>query len=136
MPQYPLDHRNRLADLLNLHNAARANANLGALTFNIALGRAACNHCWWMAATGTLNHTGENGSQLGERVSGEGYRWSTVAENIAAGDPTAAAVMHSWMNSTGHYTNIHRNAITMMGACCVIKGNGTPYWCVVFAAPL
>ena len=41
-----------------------------------------------------------------DRISAVGFNWENVAENIATGYPTPAAVVHAWMRSPGHCANI------------------------------
>jgi hypothetical protein len=55
-----------------------------------------------MASHDLFDHTGSNGSYFADRVSAAGYPWRAVGENIAAGYPTAAAVVAGWMGSPGH----------------------------------
>lgn len=42
----------------------------------------------------------------GQRITAQGYVWSTAGENAAAGQGTPAAVMAAWMASPGHASNI------------------------------
>ncbi len=52
-------------------------------------------------------------------------------ENIAAGQTTAAAVMESWMNSSGHRANILGSSYTTIGIGCFVQ-DGVVYWVQVF----
>lgn len=79
------------------------------------------------------------------RVEAEGYRWSALAENIAAGQQTAADVVATWMASEGHSANIVNCALRETGLALVyqaddqaIKGKTYPmyyYWVQTFASP-
>ena len=53
------------------------------------------------------------------------------AENIAAGQTSAAAVMNSWMNSQGHRDNILSKKVSNIGIGCFYH-NGTYYWVQCF----
>jgi uncharacterized protein YkwD len=46
------------------------------------------------------------GSAFAARISAAGFDWENVAENIATGYETPAAVVRAWMRSPGHCANI------------------------------
>jgi len=48
----------------------------------------------------------DTGTEFWERIIAAGYSFNAAAENIAAGQSTAAQVMTAWMNSEGHRANI------------------------------
>ena len=48
----------------------------------------------------------DTGKSPWDRMVDAGYNWNAAAENIAAGQNSAASVMNAWMNSTGHRNNI------------------------------
>jgi uncharacterized protein YkwD len=67
-----------------------------------------------------------------------GFVYSLAAENIAAGQSTAAAVMAAWMASPGHQANIVDCRFTEIGVGLVNRP-GTPYgvyWTQEFGAPM
>ncbi len=43
---------------------------------------------------------------LGDRIRAAGYSGGSIAENIAAGQSSAASVMASWRDSPGHRADI------------------------------
>jgi uncharacterized protein YkwD len=51
-----------------------------------------------------------------------------VGENIAAGYPTAKAVMRAWMRSPGHRHNILDRRFRKIGLGLARSADGTPYW--------
>ncbi len=53
------------------------------------------------------------------------------AENIAAGQSSASAVMESWMNSSGHKANILGSSYQSIGVGCFTQG-GVKYWVQIF----
>ncbi len=53
------------------------------------------------------------------------------AENITAGQETAAEVMDSWINSEGHRKNILRESSSQIGIGCY-EHNGVKYWTQLF----
>jgi uncharacterized protein YkwD len=53
-----------------------------------------------------FDHKNPDGLSPFERLSAAGIRFTRAAENIAAGQETAEAVMASWLSSPGHRRNI------------------------------
>jgi uncharacterized protein YkwD len=98
----PAPENNTFAGLLN---NARTTANVGTVTFDARLGRAAQGHADDMVANNFFSHTGSNGSDIGDRVAAQGYNYAIVGENIAQGQQTVQSAMTSWMNSAGHRRN-------------------------------
>ncbi len=126
-------------------NAQRAAAGCGPLRPNAALQTAAKGHASAMATQDFFSHTGADGSNMQTRIEAAGYAWGALAENIAAGQKTAADVVQSWMDSAGHRANILNCALTETGLAVVfqkddqpIKGNSYPmyyYWVQTFGSP-
>ncbi len=91
--------------MTRLTNLERAKAGCGALRIDSRLTAAAQAHSKDMVDRDYFSHTSPDGKGPGDRAAAAGYpRWS--GENIAAGYPTAAAVVQGWMNSAGHKANI------------------------------
>jgi uncharacterized protein YkwD len=130
---------------LSLINSARAKAGCGALTINPKLQAAASGHAKAMARQNFFSHTGKNGSKLKGRIDREGYGWSAIAENIAAGQPSAKEVVSTWLASAGHKKNMLNCTYTETGLAVVyqaddaaLKGYEYPfkhYWVQVFGRP-
>jgi uncharacterized protein YkwD len=120
--------------VLRLVNVERAKAGCGALTSDSRLVAAANAHSADMANNNYFSHTGRNGSDVADRVEAAGYRWSAIAENIAKGQQTPAAVMTAWMNSSGHRTNILNCRYRNIGIGLATRG-GQPYWTQDFGTP-
>ncbi|MEW2359439.1 CAP domain-containing protein [Spirillospora sp. NPDC029432] len=116
-----------------LTNAERRKKGCSALTIDGRLQNAAQRHSADMVARGYFSHSSPSGKGPGDRITAAGYRWSTYGENIAAGQPTPASVVSSWMNSSGHRANILNCSFKNIGIGLARKG-GTPYWTQVFAA--
>lgn len=108
-----------------------------ALVSSDALQRAALSHAEDMAARRTLSHAGRDGSTPGERATRSGYRWRAVAENIAAGQPTARQVVADWLDSPQHCGNLMSPDYSEMGVAFAIAPQSEMgiYWVQVFAAP-
>lgn len=129
---------------LALVNAARAQPRrCGSRSFAAAppvaldatLGSVAAAHARDMARRGTMTHEGSDGSSAADRVARAGYPWRTVAENVAAGDRSADAVVQTWLASPGHCANLMNAEVRDMGIAYAFEASspkGT-YWAQVFA---
>lgn len=85
-------------------------------------------HATDQAGMQKMQHTGSDGSDVGQRVSQAGYPWRAVAENVAWNYTTAEAVVTAWLNSPGHCRNIMNASYTHVGI-----GEDRRYWSQVFA---
>ncbi len=124
-----------------LINAARVINGLPVLTLNSELTQAAQAHSVDMACSGSLSHTGSDGSTPAVRIAAAGYTASISRENIYAQPPqyggNAQAAADWWLGS-----QIHRDAILNAQVKEIGIGyayySGSPlggYFTVVFAAP-
>ena len=86
-------------EVLNEVNAFRAHNGLPPVRLNDQLNLAAARHSDFQASTATMSHTGQNGSQVGDRVSAAGYPWQTVAENVAFNQATPEEVVQRQLNA-------------------------------------
>lgn len=107
------------------------------LTLSALLNRAALIQAQDMAAHKNFEHVGTDSSTPSQRVTRVGYRWRSVAENIALGPTTASLVIEGWLNSPGHCANIMNAASTEMGIAFAVDAqpHGGIYWSQVFASP-
>ncbi|MFD5897187.1 CAP domain-containing protein [Streptomyces sp. NPDC060366] len=112
-------------------NEERARAGCPKLNSDVALGRAAQRHSMDMAKHDFVGHTGSHGSTMETRAQDAGYSgWRSLAENVAAGQRSPAAVVRSWMDSPDHRANMLNCSLTHMGVGYV-KKDGTAhgrYW--------
>ncbi len=123
-------------EVLRLTNAARAAHGCRALRWNAALGSAAAAHSADMRDRNYFDHNTLDGRSPFDRIRATGYTYRAAGENIAAGQPTAAAVMNSWMNSPGHRANILNCDYTELGVGVARGGSGYGiYWTQVFGTP-
>ncbi|HYY10161.1 MAG TPA: CAP domain-containing protein [Kineosporiaceae bacterium] len=116
--------------MLRLVNAARATAGCRALTSNATLVGVARAHSRDMGEHGYFSHDSQDGRSPFDRMRAAGYRGTLMGENIAAGQPTAAAVMDAWMKSPGHRANILNCGFSEIGVG-VATVAGSPmrvYW--------
>lgn len=85
------------------------------LVMHPMLQAAARKHSKDMALNGYFAHTNLAGLSPFDRMKAEGYKGTTMGENIAAGNATAAATVQQWMNSDGHCANIMSAKYTQLG---------------------
>jgi len=113
--------------ILTLVNAQRTKAGCKAVTLDARLTAAAAGHAKDMAANNYFSHTSQDGRTFVDRIKAAGYPIPR-SENIAAGQPTAAAVMDAWMASAGHRANILDCSAVAMGAASAQGGSYGVYW--------
>lgn len=130
--------------ILTLTNNARAQSRrCGAINFSAAepltwdnrLEAAALSHNNDMVDNNFFDHTGSNGLSVSERISAQGFDWSAVGENIAAGQRSTASAINDWLSSPGHCRNIMSGDYTSMALACRVD-SGTDYgvyWTAVYA---
>lgn len=88
-------------EVLNLVNAERA--QVGVPPLRLAADLMNCAAVRAEELTEYFSHTRPDGSNWDTAL---GYKGHTWGENIAAGYPSAEAVVEGWMNSEGHRRNI------------------------------
>jgi uncharacterized protein YkwD len=113
-------------------------AATAAVTWNSQLTQAADGHSQDMAARNYFSHTSADGRTMSDRINASGYRWSTIGENIAAGQPSVDAVMDGWLASDSHCANLMNPSFKEMGVSCVPGASGSryrTYWTMNLGAP-
>ena len=118
-----------------VNNARAAGAVCGGVAFPPAAGlrwdtqlqNAATVHSEDMAGHNFFAHQSPtNGSTLRERVPAAGYKYSSVGENLGAGQTSIAQVVTEWLASPGHCATLMKANFVDMGVSC--KSNpGTAY---------
>uniref|UniRef100_K3WI13 SCP domain-containing protein n=1 Tax=Globisporangium ultimum (strain ATCC 200006 / CBS 805.95 / DAOM BR144) TaxID=431595 RepID=K3WI13_GLOUD len=63
----------------------------------------------WIWPLNYFSNTESDNSTAAQRVLVQGLQYSSMAENITAGQTTIANIVGSWMNSAGHRANILGN---------------------------
>lgn len=136
MNQAILEHVNNARSQARLCGEEKFEA-AAPLTWNCKLEAAARAHTKDMAEKRYFSHTSPGGTGIRERVNSEDYDWIAVGENIAAGQPSASAVVRGWLSSPGHCSNIMNANFTEMGAAKVEEPGSrySPYWTQVLAKP-
>lgn len=123
--------------LVNQHRAAGATCGgtpfgpVPALAMDPALRVAARGHSQDMAINDYFSHTSLDGRTFDQRIWNAGYTGSLpLGENIAAGQPTPAAVVAGWMSSAGHCANIMKPGFAEIGVGYAYTATSTygHYW--------
>ncbi len=114
-------------DFVALENAHRLEVGCPALDWNDAVGRVAQAHTEDMVDRNFFSHTNPDGKSPFDRLHDAGITYTSAAENIAYGYPTASAVLSGWLGSPGHRANIENCSLTAHGVGLV----GT-YWTDLF----
>lgn len=109
--------------LVALANKVREAEGIAPLAVSGSLTSHAESWAQHLAASQGLGHS-DIGSLLGS--------WSTVGENVAAGQPTAPAMHAAWMGSSAHRANLLNPAFTHVGVAVVIDSGGVPRGVQVF----
>jgi uncharacterized protein YkwD len=120
------------AEVLALVNSERSAAGCPALAWDETLAQVARLHSADMAARDYMDHTNPEGLSPFDRAAAAGTTAS--AENIAAGQQTAADVMASWMASPGHRANILNCSLTRIGVGVGYGGSYGITWTQLFGS--
>lgn len=122
--------------LLEAVNAERVKAGLAAVCGNSKLQVAAQLHSQDQATNNFMSHTGSDDSTMSQRIDAQGFKWSALGENVAAGYSTVSSVMAGWMNSKGHQANILNANYTFFGGGYAYNAASTyrHYWTQDFGA--
>ncbi len=155
-PQFPADSLDKYAYLhvvsnwhfgpeaqqvVDLVNVERVSAGCAPLVVNPQLVSAAQGHSEDMAFNDFFSHTSSDGRSPWDRIRETGYRFSSAAENIAAGYSSASSAVAAWMNSSGHRANILNCRLEETGVGYYYLQNDTgqvnyrTYWTQAFANP-
>lgn len=133
-------------EVLRLTNLARAKARkcgkkkfpaVAGVRPNNTLARAARKHSADMGKKGYFSHTSRSGATMVERTTREGYTYSWLGENIAAGQRTPKEVVNAWLGSPGHCENVMNGHFTELGVgyAYTSKGKYHHYWTQDFGRP-
>ena len=127
--------------LLTLINNERESEGLPAYDQQGQLQTAAQIHSTDMACNGFFSHAGSDGSSKEDRVSAQGYDWTSVGENIfGIGDTSPNAphlALNFWMASPPNEANILDEGYTEIGIGYIHEPSSPfgGYFTVVFALP-
>lgn len=123
-------------EMVALVNQARCANGLTPVTVNPLLNNAGTVHSIDMAVNNFLGHTGSNGSEVGDRVTAQGYPWIWIGQNIAGGQTSIPQTFNTWMNSEADRNKILNPDFREMGLGHVYSesSNLDHYWTQVFAS--
>jgi uncharacterized protein YkwD len=102
-----------VSDIISRINQARTSARLPALSSNSQLMSAAQTHSIDMACNNFLDHTGSDGSWIGDRLKAAGYNTYSYEEIIAIGTPQNA--MDQWASDAPHWEIVLNPNVTELG---------------------
>jgi stress response protein SCP2 len=125
-----------VAEVVTVTNVERARHGLPAFTVDARLAAAAQDHSDDMVRRAFFSHANPDGAQVWDRARGRGYQYRKVAENIAAGQRSAAEVVAGWMDSPGHRANILDRELAQIGVGHAVGGSYGTTWTQVFGTPL
>lgn len=119
------------AEVIRLVNKIRTEEGLPALTTNSSLSNAAALRAEEIVTL--YSHTRPDGSSCFTVLPAFSISYRAAGENIAAGQPTPAAVVNAWMNSLGHRANILNPKFKSLGVGYVSgQGSYGHYWVQLF----
>jgi len=120
----------RIESFVDLMNAHRTSVGCPTLAWNPDVAAVAQAHSEDMIARDFFNHTNPDGESPFDRLHAAGITYTAAAENIAAGYPTAEAVLQAWLGSAGHRANIENCSLTEHGV-----GLLDTHWTHLFIRP-
>lgn len=122
-------------DIIQRVNQARTQTGIPGLLLNAALMEAAQRHSRDMAATGSLSHTGSDGSEFWQRIQAAGYPLTNGAENILVRpDADPAGAYQQWYSSPQHQANMLNPAYVEIGVGYAESDAGAVYFTMLLAA--
>ncbi len=124
-----------VSQLIDLINQARADVGRGALTVNPQLTTAAQGHSLDMACNDFLEHSGSDGTWIGDRLIRAGYNSTYYLEIIAIGLPQDA--MNQWKIDPDHWDAVINSRVTEIGIGYVFVRTSSygGYWTVNMGRP-
>lgn len=129
------DMRRRMLERVNLE---RRRQSLPPIATSATLDRVAQAYADDMLKRSHYGHVDPEGLTVRERAYAGGYDLRFIAENLAAGQPTADEAMDGWMKSEKHRENILSKIYTEAGFGLAIGRNKRGYqiiWVQVFGRP-
>ncbi len=111
--------------IVMLANLARAEAGVGPLRWDPALGAAARQHCLQMAAEGPIAHRYSGEADVEGRAGQAGAHFSLIEENVAVG-LSAESIHAAWMHSPDHRANLLSPDVDRVGVA-VVASRGALY---------
>ena len=119
-----------MQQLIDLINKARADVGRGTLALNDTLTTAAQGHSLDMACNDFLEHSGSDGTWIGDRLLKVGYPSSYYLEVIAIGLPQDA--MNQWKADPAHWDAVLNSRVNEIGVGYVFVRTSSygGYWTI------
>lgn len=124
--------------LVDMTNQARAADNVGSLSINPLLAKAAQAKADDMAAKGYFSHVSPDGRNPWDWIKASGYSYEYAGENLAVNFTDSSDVMSAWMASPEHRANIEKGNYTEIGiatAAGTYEGKSAVFVVQMFASP-
>jgi len=118
--------------VIELTNQERAKQGLPALKADWQLSRVARYKSADMRDKGYFSHDSPTYGSPFQMMKSFNVQYTKAAENIAAGQTSAKAVVDAWMNSSGHRKNILDRELTYIGVGYAKGGSYGHYWTQMF----
>lgn len=119
--------------VLDLVNAERAKAGLGAVRYSAALDSAAETHNAFQTQQRTMAHIDIGDGDPGARIRAAGFN-GAWGENVAVGQRTPEQVVAEWMASPTHRANILNPNFSQIGVAHETTTDGFSFWTQSFGA--
>jgi uncharacterized YkwD family protein/spore coat assembly protein SafA len=119
-------------EVIRLVNQERTSRGLNPLKANWQLSRVARYKSEDMRDCNYFSHTSPTYGSPFEMIRAFQVQFTAAAENIAAGQATAKAVVEGWMNSPGHRQNIMNASYAEIGVGYAAGGSYGHYWAQMF----
>lgn len=113
--------------VFHYNNAFRLYHGLSIMKWSDNAAKAARLHSEDMATGDYFEHQSSDGRKPGDRIQAQGIRWKSYGENITAGRKDGINAYNSWVNSSGHRTNMLGN-YTYLGVGGGFKNTSTYGW--------
>lgn len=131
-PSVPSDIRALETEVIRLVNAERAKAGRAALTENNEISNVARTKSQDFINNNYFAHNSPTYGTPFDMLKSFGITFTAAAENIASGQRTAAEVMNTWMNSSGHKANILNSTYNQIGVGVARDNKGNLFWTQMF----
>ncbi|MCT4619157.1 MAG: SafA/ExsA family spore coat assembly protein [Marinisporobacter sp.] len=122
-------------EVIKLVNIERSKKGLPALKSNWQLSRCARYKSQDMINKNYFSHQSPTYGSPFKMMESFGLKFSSAGENIAKGQRTPQEVMNSWMNSSGHRSNILSSSFSEIGVGLAKDQYGRCYWTQMFMRP-
>ena len=127
-PNVSNDMRSLEIEVIRLVNIERAKVGRSALIENNKISNIARIKSQDFIKNNYFSHNSPTYGSPFDMLKSFGITYTAAGENIANGQRTAAEVMNSWMNSSGHRANILNSAYNQIGVGVAKNKNGNLFW--------